>query len=147
MEINYPLTEKQEKLKKNWLNLTIFRQCWFFLNICISPFIFPLDATLDQDKYLIEVVTTAIVSLLCIVVLYINAYKQPGVKLLTIVLCLSLGQLGNLGHLLFADVPIPLSLMIFIILDAGFFIWWWRLTFKVRRLNHLIQSTSLAPRI
>lgn len=139
----YQLTSNEKNLKKSWLYLTILRAVWRFLQAYSIPFFLPTGVVLDESKYMNHLIGTGIGSLVAVGILYVCAYKSPGVRLLKLILIASFIFLGIEIHdfMISMDISDPWSL-VSIVTEMVLFVWWYWLTFKLAALNYRIKNTS-----
>lgn len=137
----YPLTQAQKKLKNNWFALTIFRQSWFFM---VMGFVYLTTPHAEQNKmeFYSSFINSLVGSIIYIFILYICAYKKPGTRFLTIALigtAMQFAKSFDSSTLLHFDWWVtPMA-----ILDIVLFIWWYVLSFKVKKLNSKIATGRL----
>ncbi len=137
----YPLTQEQKKLKNNWFAFTIFRQAWIFMTLSLVSII-PLQAGQNKMEFYSSFINSLVGSIIYIFILYICAYKKPGTRFLTIALigtAMQFAKSFDSSTLLHFDWWVtPMA-----ILDIVLFIWWYVLSFKVKKLNSKIATGRL----
>jgi hypothetical protein len=131
----YPLTQAQKKLKNNWFALTIFRQSWFFM---VIGFVYLTTPHAEQNKmeFYSSFISSLIISIIIISILYVCAYKKPGTRLLTIALISTAMQFAKSFDLTL--FYLDWWVILIYLLDIILLLWWYILTFKVRKLNSKI---------
>lgn len=135
------LSTAEERVRKNWLYLSAFY--FLFPALILVGFTAFLWLVNIQNSEWFESLKAILKDVLKFGLGWHCAYRKHGIKLLTLWLYFSpfimVIQFGVLLWLSFDPWLVPL-----IAFDAGIYIWWYVLTYKMRKINLVIQERQSA---
>lgn len=139
---NYSFSQKEKKIRKRWLNLTIFTHIFI-------PSIFLLLGILASSIYkslslVIGIPVFAILIFLSFYILYHCAYQKLGTRYLTFCIILgSLNEIRNLGKTIVSSdlLTLPTSKYLFLleVISFAISVYWYVLSFQLRKMNKKIR--------
>jgi hypothetical protein len=133
----HAFTPKEKSLRKLWLIVSVIAiLAWHIITLIFMAYV-SMKEHIPQGVFSVYI-AVALITVLLFYILYKCAYVKPGIRFLTF--CLIVGPLLKLKATIDAlRVGHDHVTLIALIVNLGFYAWWYFLSLKLRKMNKQIQ--------